>query len=378
MEEECLAGRQIQLPAAHEAFVEAEGEHLPAVGEEALAPLAQGLGVMGGEVVEVVDDQPAGGGHRSLQGAQARQVAAREDMLADPVGAVAVAVVELVRDGDHLHRRPPLGREQALAGGEEVTEIAVADRLEHLDRHDGVVAAARVAVVLEADVGSAGEADPRQTVAGEARLGRRQGQAGDVAAELRGSDLGEAAPATADLEHPHPRRQAGQGGEAQVLPALRLGQVTATSVEHRRRVGHRLVQEQPVELVRQVVVGGDIASRAGAGVGAEEVPEPLDGPSRHAEKTVVGELPLVGEEDAEQADQVGARPLAGGVGFAQADVGASQEPSETGPVVHREDRARAARALAKAAHRTVREVELQSAVADPLESGENQARGEAE
>ena len=60
-----------------------------------------------------------------------------------------------------------------------------------------------------------------------------------------------------------PALEAGVRGDDPVLVALRVGEVLVRRREDRARVGHRLVQEQPVEVVAQVVVGRDVPAAAG-------------------------------------------------------------------------------------------------------------------
>ena len=97
--------------------------------------------------------------------------------------------------------RDSVRREQVGDLGEIGLEVLRADGLDHLDRHQFVVAALQVAVVLQhhADaIVQAGGAHPRQC---HDVLLARDGGGGDVAAVVaRGMD-GESAPAAADLDH---------------------------------------------------------------------------------------------------------------------------------------------------------------------------------
>ena len=58
-------------------------------------------------------------------------------------GSPAIALEELVGDDDGLHQRRAARRHVALEHGEIVRPVALAHRLDHLDRHDVVVAALR-------------------------------------------------------------------------------------------------------------------------------------------------------------------------------------------------------------------------------------------
>ena len=69
----------------------------------------------------------------------------------------------VVRHGDRLDRDAAAGREQPVEGPEVGRPEPVADRLDHLDRQHGVVAAVDVAVVAQVDldpVGQPGRGDP--------------------------------------------------------------------------------------------------------------------------------------------------------------------------------------------------------------------------
>jgi hypothetical protein len=101
-------------------------------------------------------------------------------------------------------------------------------------------------------------------------------------------------------------------------------------VEHRRGVGHGLVEEQREQVVRQVVVTADVAARAFPGLRVirrllahRELAQPLL-PGRH-------EVAHVGGEDGEQAGQVGAVPVAGHVRLAEADQAGGAEAAEEVP-----------------------------------------------
>src|ERR1039458_7558457 len=78
---------------------------------------------------------------------------------------------------------------------------------------------------------------------------------------LRGTDR-ETAPSRADLEHVILRCQFELAADAIELRELRLVQRRAGPFEEGTRVGHRLIQHQAEEIVADVVVSGDPATRA--------------------------------------------------------------------------------------------------------------------
>jgi hypothetical protein len=178
-----------------------------------------------------------------------RQDPAREDVGLDPVRPAQLRPVRDVRKRDHLEAQPPAWPQGPIAGPEERGVVLGADGLEHLDRDDGVIGADDVAVVsqLDADpVGEAGRPDPfrRQVV-----LGRRDRHGGHATPELARGIQREAAPAAADLEHVLAADEARALRHHRVFATLGVGQRNVGRVEDRTRVGQRLVEEQPVEVV---------------------------------------------------------------------------------------------------------------------------------
>ena len=158
--------------------------------------------------------------------------------------------------------RPP-GRRARSQASKNVVEVLGADGLEHLDRDDRVVRAADVAVVAQLDVDEVVQPGRADALAGQVVLLARDRDRRHPAAELAGRVQREAAPARADLEDVLAAGQARVLGDDPVLVALRVGERLVGRREDRARVGHRLVEEQPVEVVAEVVVGGDVAARSG-------------------------------------------------------------------------------------------------------------------
>ena len=189
--------------------------------------------------------------------------------------AALLDLVEAVVDRDRLQQHQPVGGEQLAAAAEEVVEVLPADRLDHLDRDQLVVAAAQVAVVLEQDRDPVARGRPRATRCG----GQLVLLAGDrrrrhPAAVLAGGVDRQPAPAGADLQQvvlgaePQPR-----GRSARASPAA-PPRGSPRRRELGARVDHPLVEEGGEELVAEVVVGGDVRARAGAGVLGDEAAQP--------------------------------------------------------------------------------------------------------
>jgi len=77
------------------------------------------------------------------------QAAAGEDQPVDEAGRRLFDLVGAVVDRDCLQQHHAVVGQQVAAGAEERWKVAPADRLDHLDRDELVVAAAQQAVVLE-------------------------------------------------------------------------------------------------------------------------------------------------------------------------------------------------------------------------------------
>ena len=112
-------------------------------------------------------------------------------------------------------------------------------------------------------------------LAGEVVLLLRDRDRGHSAAELAGRVERKAAPPGTDLQDVLPAGQSGTLRDEPVLVALGIGQRLVRRREDGTRVGHRLVQEEPVEVVAQIVVRGDVALALAPRV----APQPMgDGP----------------------------------------------------------------------------------------------------
>ena len=85
------------------------------------------------------------------------QHAAGEDVGLDEVGAGRIAVEQGRIDRDELQRRAAAGRRARGDGGEIGVPIFLADRLDHLDRGDGVELFVELAIVGQADLDLVGE-----------------------------------------------------------------------------------------------------------------------------------------------------------------------------------------------------------------------------
>ena len=92
--------------------------------------------------------------HAVVDHGERRQAPRREHELADEAAAGLLRLVGVVVDHDRLEQHRAVRAQELAAAAEELVEVLPAHRLDHLDRHELVVAPAQVAVVL-------GRAPPR-------------------------------------------------------------------------------------------------------------------------------------------------------------------------------------------------------------------------
>ena len=145
----------------------------------------------------------------------------------------------------------------------------------------------------------------------------------------------EPAPARADLEHVHPGPEPGALGHDPVLRPLGVAERLVGRCEDRARVGHRLVEEQAVEVVAEVVVALDVAARLAdrvAPAAMREGPRRCWSGRRHQPRVKRKRVAVEGRE-LEQGGQVRARPQAVHVGLAGPRLAAQEHPQDAALVV---------------------------------------------
>ena len=150
-------------------------------------------------------------------------------------------------------------------------------------------------------------------------------------------DFGEAAPAAADLQHVGAGRQAQLIENPYVLCLLGVGQrALRIAVEQRRRIAHRRVEPELIEVVAQIVVRDDVLARAPSRIAAQQVLEPeceLPPPL-----TVEGKLQgaLIEGDDGQQRVEIVGLPAAVHVRFGERDIAAGDDVAAEFPVADRQ------------------------------------------
>ncbi len=195
------------------------------------------------------------------------QAAAGEDVGVGEAAGALLGLVDAVVDRDRLQQHQPVGAEQLAAAAEEVVEVLPADRLDHLDRDQPVVAAAQVAVVLAAAPSTRSlEAGLAHPPAGQLVLLGGRSSSSSPGSRARGRRGSPARPSR--CRSPAGGSRARAAARSQIrsqLRQLRLLEAGALAREVGARVHHPLVEEGGEEVVAEVVVGGDVPAGPGRG-----------------------------------------------------------------------------------------------------------------
>lgn len=147
----------------------------------------------------------------------------------------------------------------------------LSDMLAHLDGTDRVEGrrrrqVAEVAVVLQTNLDAVGQAAVGGASDGEIALLSRQRDTGGAHAVALCRVQDQRSPATPDIQQMHAWFQAELATDQIQLRGLRIVQRLARVGEIGRRVRHVVVEQQPVEVVGQVVMMGDDGPIAALGV----------------------------------------------------------------------------------------------------------------
>ena len=143
-----LAVGEVELPEPPEALVIAEALRAVRGAEEALAPAPQRLGIV---LRDVLASERPHVGHpldAVVDDRRRRKTTGREHELPDEAVAGLLGLIGRVIDHDRLEQHRAARVQQLVAALEEAVEVLPAHGLDHLDRHELVVAPGEVPVVL--------------------------------------------------------------------------------------------------------------------------------------------------------------------------------------------------------------------------------------
>ncbi len=196
-----------------------------------------------------------------------RQPTAGEDLVHDEFEEPQVphrdrhaALFELLGAGldDRVQQHHAVGGQHAVSHLEERVVAVEAEVLERADRHDAVHGFVELLPALQKHPFGARTRRAVEQLLDVGLLVLRQGEPDDVHVVLLDRAHQRRAPAAADVEQRHVRLQA-QLAQRQVdLGDLSLLKRHVVALEVRAAVGLRGVQEQPIEVVGQVVVVLDV------------------------------------------------------------------------------------------------------------------------
>ncbi len=220
-----LRADQVVLPHPAEALV-VDRLHPVALGEEALAPLAERHRVVHPQDFHV-GDLEAGLLDRRHHLGDRGDVAAREDVFLDP----DIGIAGPVEAADRMDQGDAVRSQQVAADVEERPVVIDADMLEHAHRDDGVERAFDVAVVLEQETRAIRQAAILGALVGDGVLLLRKRHAGDLDTAAVGEVEAEPAPAAADVEHLHPRLERQLRRDVALLGKLRRLEVGLAVLE---------------------------------------------------------------------------------------------------------------------------------------------------
>src|SRR5450830_2182806 len=159
-----LAIGQIEFPGQQETAIETLLFQRHALGQESGPPLAQGFRVIEAEAKGIDHAQALRFGTTAKFGRR-RQHATRENVLLDKVGALAIALKQLIGDDDGLDAgaaaRLQIARDTLKIAG----PVALPYGFKHFYRGDGVVLAGAVAVIAQLQISLLSQARRLQALA---------------------------------------------------------------------------------------------------------------------------------------------------------------------------------------------------------------------
>src|SRR5581483_5414095 len=237
---------------------------------EIIAPGHERLGIILSENA-LADDRHAEALAERLQDLRRGQHAAGKHVTLDEVDLAPVGFEAAVADGDGLDAGKSARQQPVTQLRKILRPELLADRLDHLDRGDAVVALALVAIILQPDLDLVAEAGLLDTLLREVPLLPADGETDDLRAEGPCDIFGKPAPAAADLEQTLARLQIDRLGEPAIFVVLCRGEIGRAVLEQRGRIGHARIEPCRVERVADVVMGKDVAARLAARVAVEPV-----------------------------------------------------------------------------------------------------------
>ncbi len=282
---------EIEFPHPAEALVVKRRRLLPP-GEKALAPMAQGLGIMQPQDFDVRHEQPRPFDRGHDLGKRGN-IAAGENIFRHPgIGGRGGAFMT-----DRMEKRDALVVEQPGHLLEEGIIIADADMFEHADRNDAVEPRMDLTIVLEQKLRLRLESAIDRPLPRDTQLLARECYARDIGA----ADLCEierhAAPTAADVEDALARLDEELCRDMALLGELRLVERCALALEIGAGILPILIEKKLIEPAVEIVMMRDIAARLGDMIALLEPPQSTAEPFHQAQPEELVEMSEIAGAD---------------------------------------------------------------------------------
>jgi hypothetical protein len=124
-------------------------------------------------------------------------VSAGENVFLNPIAAVAIAVIAVIRNRDRLHRQQAVGCKKVVAFFKKCGEVTMTNGLNHFNRDDAIIAAGQVPVVTQLNVDQVRESCFINTLTRQCELLFGNSHRRDATADTRCCLNSEAAPPSA-------------------------------------------------------------------------------------------------------------------------------------------------------------------------------------
>ena len=214
----------------------------------------------------------------------------------DPFVGERIRRARAAKLADGVEQHHPVVGEQVLAGREKLAEMRRPDMFEHPDRNDPVEPALDLAVIDQFELDPVGYPGLLGAAARDLQLLLAQRHpehidVGDAVEIERGP-----APAAADVEHALAGLEIELGGDMRLLVRLRLVEAVGGIGEVSAAVLAIVIEEQGIELVRQVVMMRHVAPRSRLGIAPEHRKKCLDAPGADRFASLSAGFPAVGAD----------------------------------------------------------------------------------
>ena len=139
---------KVILPHAKELLGIAEFSSCVEVGEKAFPPVRQRQRIVLGEILKMNNSEVGLARNAIEDASDGWQASAWKDIALNEVGGATISIVLLIADDDCLQQHRSVRPQKSAARGKEGVEVLVPDRFDHLNRHQLVVLALQVTIIL--------------------------------------------------------------------------------------------------------------------------------------------------------------------------------------------------------------------------------------